>query len=646
MFAFDCNIDGGELGIHSDKGLETITNTFELLQNYCTGFSKYANEFTIPYLLATIYFNGVEQKRLLDKSPLENFQAYMDLLEFNMNIFSRGFQSSIRAMSSYSQMEMQNATAALMNTIFPFIKSEGENICEFIGRQSELLKMLSDEYPQAIRDIEPEYGFHFERGDHELVAETDRFYLYQVAPVDKKVKTDPSKKPIIIIPPFVLGANILGFLPHENRSYAHCFANLEIPTYIRIMKDIRTTEAMQVMMAEDDCMDTKYFCEKIVERNGKPVTLNGYCQGGYMAVCDYLTGELDDYVDAIVTCVSPMDGTRSDGLAKFLNSLPQRFNDLAYGTKTLPSGNKVADGNLMGWVYKLKSIEHESPIVAYYRDLMMFGRLSKSRKPQVSKVAAAINYWLNFERTDLPLSITRMSFDSYNTPVTKDGVLPVRMFDRELNFRRIQEKGVKWLICYGVKDDLVEKNTALAPLDFVDAEVSAFPKGHVAIATSWSLPTSECSLHSRFGDNYRGPVRFHLDLDEEIDNSASAMVQVFEAEEEAGSSAGPFEELAETAAAVEEAPVEEAAAEEAAAEEAAAEEAAAEDAAAEEEAAEGTDDQGASEDEGKKSKGKKSSGKKIAAKKASPKKVEAKGKADPKKGRGRQLKAKSAKSKS
>ena len=606
MFAFDCNIDGGELGIHSDKGLETITNTFELLQNYCAGFSKYANEFTIPYLLATIYFNSVEQKRLLDKSPLESFQAYMDLLEFNMNIFSRGFQSSIKAISNYNQMEMQNATAALMNTLFPFVKNDGENICEFIGRQSDLLKMLSNEYPQAIKDIESEYGFHFERGDHELVAETDRFYLYQVAPMDKKVKTDPSKKPIIIIPPFVLGANILGFLPHENRSYAHCFANLEIPTYIRIMKDIQTTEPMQVMTAEDDCMDTKYFCEKIFERNGKPVTLNGYCQGGYMAVCDYLTGELDDYVDAIITCVSPMDGTRSDGLTKFLNSLPKRFNDLAYGTKTLPSGNKVADGNLMGWVYKLKSIEHESPIVAYYRDLMMFGRLSKSRKPQVSNVAAAINYWLNFERTDLPLSITKMSFDSYNVPVTDDGVLPVRMFDRELNFKRIQEKGVKWLICYGIKDDLVEKDTALAPLDFVDAEVSAFPKGHVAIATSWSLPTSECSLHSIFGDNYRGPVRFQLDLDEEIDKSASATVQVSEAEEEAASQETP-----------------------------------------EEESTEGTAAQGAGEVAGEKAEGKKASGKKTAEKKASPKKMEAKGKADAKgKANGRKLKAKSAKSKS
>ena len=39
-----------------------------------------------------------------------------------------------------------------------------------------------------------------------------------------------------------------------------------------------------------------------------------------------------------------------------------------------------------------------------------------------------------------------------------------------------------------------------------------FPKGHGAIATSWSLPTSECALHTCFRGG-RGPVRFQLDLD-------------------------------------------------------------------------------------------------------------------------------------
>jgi len=243
------------------------------------------------------------------------------------------------------------------------------------------------------------------------------------------------------------------------------------------------------------------------------VTLNGYCQGGFNALCNLLSGELDGLVDAFITCVSPMDGTRSKGLARFLARLPQRFNDLAYGTKTLPNGNQVADGQLMGWVYKLKSIEQEIPAAAFFRDLLMFAR-QKSGDHKISKTAAALNYWLQNERYDLPLEITRISFASYNKPITADGTLPVRLFGKKLNLKRLKEKQIPWLICYGLQDDLVEKETALAPLDFIDAEVAPFPKGHVAIATSWSSPQSSCALHTRFGDGgYRGPVRYHMDLD-------------------------------------------------------------------------------------------------------------------------------------
>ena len=91
--------------------------------------------------------------------------------------------------------------------------------------------------------------------------------------------------------------------------------------------------------------------------------------------------------------------------------------------------------------------------------------------------------------------------------------LPFQLFDRHLNFKRLQEKNIPFLICYGEKDDLVDKEAALAPLDYIPAEVTCFPKGHGAIATSWSNPDSACALHTRFGNNYRGPVRFHLDLE-------------------------------------------------------------------------------------------------------------------------------------
>ena len=50
---------------------------------------------------------------------------------------------------------------------------------------------------------------------------------------------------------------------------------------------------------------------------------------------------------------------------------------------------------------------------------------------------------------------------------------------------------------------------------YVPAEVTPFPKGHVSVATSWSDPKSACALHTRFGaGNWRGPVRFHIDLND------------------------------------------------------------------------------------------------------------------------------------
>jgi len=479
-------------------------------QNYLAGLSRYAADFMVPYLISMGYFQNIEKVRLAESSPMDSFFSYLKLLNFNMDIMSRGAFGAMQSINGFSKTALNDFFTALYSTVS---QMDGEALSAYAARQARLMDVLANTYPQAIQAIEPEYGFHFERGDHELIAETDRFYLYQISPVAKKTRIRKNGKPILILPPYVLGANILGFLPQEGRSYAHCYANRGIPTYIRILKDIESTEALQVMTGEDDARDTRLFCETIKKRHGRPVTLNGYCQGGFSALCNLLSGELDGLVDAFITCVAPMDGTRSKGLKQFLENLPVRFNDLIYGTKTLPNGNQVADGKLMGWVYKLKSIEQESPIASFYRDLVMFA--GQDRKAiQISKTAAALNYWLNNERNDLPLEITQMSFASYNVPITADGTLPVKLFGKKLNLKRLQAMGIPWLICYGEHDDLVEKNTALAPLDHIEAEVTPFPKGHVAMATSWSDPESACALHTRFGEgNYRGPVRFQLDLE-------------------------------------------------------------------------------------------------------------------------------------
>ena len=517
------------------KMIEAAGNIIKAEQTYRVGLSRYINDFMIPYATAVKYITHIERGKMIHAPFADSLESYAELLELNLDIAGKELAGRIEAINNFYLPELNMCFVAWLNTIFNL---EGEDIFEFIARHAKTLELVTYQYRQSIQDIKSEFGFHFEKAGYIKAAETDRFDLYQVLPNDKKVKVRENGKPVLIIPPYVLGSNVLAFLPGENKSYVHSFANQGIPTYIRILKNIQTNPAVQVMTGEDDALDARFFCEQIKAKHGKPVTLNGYCQGGFSAVCDLLSGELDGLVDVLITCVSPIDGTRSKGLGQFLRELPQRFNDLAYGTKTLPNGNQVADGDLMSWIYKIKSINDEAPIVAFYRDLMMLKdipdvdhqeqksaghpphRRRGEKELNVSKTALGINYWLTYERNDLPMAITKMSFDSYNIPITKDGTLPVKLFDRELNLKRLKEKGIKWLICYGEKDDLVEKATALAPLDYVDAEVTMFPKGHVAMATSWSRPTSEYALHKRFENNQRGPVRYQLDLEKKNEEDA------------------------------------------------------------------------------------------------------------------------------
>ena len=488
---------------------------FYAIQTSAAALTRYSSAYSIPFALATSYFNQIESRRFWFRTPAENFMTYLQLGAMNLDLAGRAMKGDLLAIDHFMTTELQSQLPALAS-------GDSEGLVRFAKRIQGMVQNVAYTYPAAIENIADEFGFHFERQPAaSRIDETDRFILYQVLPSDPKVEVRKNGKPILIIPPFVLGANILAFLPLENRSYAHAFANQGIPTYIRVLKDIRTSEAIQCMRPEDDALDTRQFCEIIKARHGLPLTLNGYCQGGYAALGNLLSGELDGLVDAFMTCVTPMDGTRSQGLCNFLKALPPALNDLAYGTKVLPNGHKVADGNLMGWIYKLKSIETETPLLAMWRDMMLVSR-SNGEAEAISKTAAALNYWLTHDRYDLPLEITRMSFEAYNKPISKNGTLPLKLFGRRLNLKRLQEKKIPWLICYGKQDDLVEPETALAPCDHVNAEVTGFPKGHVAIATSWSHPDSAYALHLRYPDeNTRGPVRFQLDLQEAIDQPQS-----------------------------------------------------------------------------------------------------------------------------
>lgn len=483
------------------------------------GLLSETSRFMEPYWNAAQNFMAMQEEKKAGAPSWESAMEFMELLMFDMQLASRAAAASVNAMNQYHGREAAETLTALSNMM---LNSKVEDYVRYSERKLKIVDTVVNTYPRVIRDIEPEYGFHFDGDRYVKIAETDRFTLYQVLPTVTGMDVKTGGKPTLIIPPYVLGANILALLPAENRSYVHAFANQGIPTYIRIVKPIAETPAVQTLTGEDDALDTRYFCEKILERQGSPVTLNGYCQGGFLAALHLLSGELDGLADALITCVAPMDGTCCRSLSKYMESLPDGLRDPALSYKRLPSGNEVVDGKVLGWIFKLRSIERDAPILTFYRDLAIFGQGANDKAPEISKASAAIGHWLTYDRTDIPVGITKLSYDSFTNPISKDGTLPIKLFGRALNFKRLKEKDIKWLLCIAEGDDLIDKEAALAPLAHVDAEVVSFPKGHVAIATSWCFPASECSLDMDFfgtacsHGQSRGPVRFQLDLDQAI----------------------------------------------------------------------------------------------------------------------------------
>jgi hypothetical protein len=491
-------------------------------QYYWSGMFKYAAAFMAPSVNALNAFTGAEKEKLAANSPAENLTDYNELSNLNMRLACDMIAGSVKAMNSFFFDTLGKGITAWMNTF------ENEDcLSDFASRLEEVLKVTVREYPKAVEAVKAEFGFHLDEGGYEKAAETERFDLYRVLPSEKEIT--PRSKPILIIPPYVMGPNILAFLPAERRSYVHCYANQGIPTYIRLVKDIRTTDAVQAMTGEDDALDIRFFCRELMAKHNRPVTLNGFCQGGLQSIAALLSGELDGLVDAFITCVTPVDGSRSKTLVEYMQGIAPRFRDLKYSQKKLPNGNSVVDGSIMSWVYKLRKLDSESPVASFHRDIAMFDS-QPGPHPRISKTAAGIMQWLIHDQVDIPVHITKMSFDSFTIPIDREGNLPITLFGRKLNLKRIEEKKIPWLICIADGDDLVDKEAALAPLDYIDAEVCVFPKGHASLATSWSLPTSECALHLRFRQQAassdelckmsRGPVRYQIDLDAALEGAA------------------------------------------------------------------------------------------------------------------------------
>jgi len=441
--------------------------------------------------------------RASSANPL-SWHQLRDILQHGQSLLSRGLMSNQEEVAKFVWDQAQDWMKAYVTTCFG---GEGETLDQFTRRQAEVMSAVAN-FNEQIEKIKDEFGFQFHTPHYRLIAETPSFLMYQVLPLRPGVQVRDDLKPVLLVPPYMLGANILAFLPYEQKSYAHAFADEGIPTYVRIVKDIWTTEAVQTMTPDDDCTQTKELCRRLVEKHGQKVTLNGTCQGGYICLMNLLSGTLQDVSDTLITNVTPVDGTYSEAIS----GMPQLHNNFILSP--MPNGNMVANGYLLSLGMRFVAIDRETPLIT----VLNLAKLEESTALNPGKTPAALFRWLRKERVHLPPAIAEMSSITFQQPIAADGTLPVQLYGKPLNMHALVPMGVRWYQDYAMKDDLVTPPCALAGNRFLDGtgqvETVAFPGGHVAILTSpygKKAPVNG-SFVDATGKPARGPVKFQLEL--------------------------------------------------------------------------------------------------------------------------------------
>lgn len=461
-------------------------------------FNREQTEFTDSYLIAAQI--AIQAAR---ENPM-SLRDTMEIMQHKQSLMQKGMMATQEKMTDFMFDQMREGMDALTNTLF---NQDGEKVAGYLKREAEVMEAVAN-FPEQIEKVRDDFGFHFNTSAYRLVHETDAFEMYQILPIKEGVEVRDDLKPVLMIPPYMLGAHILSFLPYDNKSYSHSFANEGIPTYVRVVKDIAQNEGVQNMTPDDDCTQTRDLCAKLVEKHGNKVTLNGTCQGGYIGLMNILSGTLTDVSDTLITNVSPIDGTHSDAIS----GMPTMHHDFI--TTTLPGGAKVANGYMLSLGMRFVAIDRESPLVK----VLDHASLQKATDLNPGKTVAALFRWLLKERVHLPLEIAKMSTATFHEPISDDGTLPVNLYGKPLQIRDLEKLGVKWYQDYAVKDDLVTPDCATAGNKFLEGtdvlETVPFPGGHVAILTSPYNKRSPVNdwFTAKDGTKYRGPVRFQLDL--------------------------------------------------------------------------------------------------------------------------------------
>ncbi len=356
---------------------------------------------------------------------------------------------------------------------------------------AETIDIIARQNPEAIADIAKEVGFHFENEqEYTKVAETDRSVVYLIHPLVEGVEIDPTRKPVLLLSPFILSDGIQALLPHQGISFAHSYAHRGIPTYIVQFKDIMTTPAVAEMTPEDIIDDVAVFLEELTQKHGLPATVVGTCQGAYMALAGFVSGKWHGLADQLIQNVPPNDLTKSPEWNRLLEAAPPALLTVDAITVTLPNGTRAVSGEAAALAMRLKDPSgRQNPLSQF---LQTVERTRTPLKPQ----HAAVQHWLG-EVRPLPEGPTRMSNLGARIPIADDGTMPYELYGKPVSFLdAFSRGGLEHIhIIAGDSDDVVTPEVALAPcsLEAVKEFLAKHPTaithtivrgGHIAPMTS------------------------------------------------------------------------------------------------------------------------------------------------------------------
>jgi hypothetical protein len=210
---------------------DTPTSTWRYFMSLGRALDRERLEFFDPFRIAAQI--GFRAARHYPPSA----DAMFHLMQYNARLLDQAWWANQEQLTSYLLDEGQKGWSAWLNSMFGL---PGETIEQFANRQADVMEAVSN-FNEQIEKVRDDFGFQFRTNDYKLVEETDCFQMYQVLPLKQGVAVRRDLKPMLLVPPYMLGVHILAFLPYENKSYAHAFANEGIPTYVRVVKDIWRT---------------------------------------------------------------------------------------------------------------------------------------------------------------------------------------------------------------------------------------------------------------------------------------------------------------------------------------------------------------------------------------------------------------------